>query len=700
MKFKTKLISGYSILLLFMVIIAVVVYVNVNNLVNIQNWVDHTWEVITHGKDIGASVVDQETGVRGYMITGQENYLDPYHAGKANFETLMAEAKDLTSDNPAQITRWNKIEEMADNWDKNVVSQYTKMRQDANEGAEAVSAFREIQSEIIGKQIFDILRQGLGRMDDKFRTAGNLEGRYIYMNILMDMVNQETGQRGFLLTGLEESLAPFYTGMEQFPIHLEELRNLINRGRGSGVRLNDVAEIETLAAEWKNKAAIPEIEARWAVAQSKADMDDIAALVNQGLGKADMDGIRAKIAEVIGVEQELISVRAQEAADTAMLTILITIIGSVAAIIAGITIALFIVAGITKQLGGEPVIIENITKRISNGDLTIEFDNDNKRETGIYAAMKKMTFNLTEIVGSVVEAANSVSAGSEQLSSTSQGMSQGATEQAASAEEVSSSMEEMSSNIKRNAENAMQTEKTATKSAKDAEEGGQAVTETVAAMKEIASKINIIEEIARQTNLLALNASIEAARAGELGKGFAVVAAEVGKLADRSQNAAGEISELAVSSVDVAEKAGETIEKMIPDIKQTADLIQEISAASNEQNSGAEQINSAIMQLDKVIQQNASSTEQSASMAEELSSQAIQLQDTMSFFTIDNKDHIRRKLPANTQRTAKSNRPAAISDRTVNALPAGNSRTGITLALDEKDAKGSADPIDKDYEEY
>ena len=193
-------------------------------------------------------------------------------------------------------------------------------------------------------------------------------------------------------------------------------------------------------------------------------------------------------------------------------------------------------------------------------------------------------------------------------------------------------MEEMVSTIKQNADNAQQTDKIANKSAKDAQESGQSVVEAVAAMKEIASKISIIEEIARQTNLLALNAAIEAARAGEHGKGFAVVAAEVRKLAERSQKAAGEINQLSGTTVKVSEKAGEMLDKLVPDIQKTAELVQEITAASKEQDTGAEQINKALLQLEKVIQQNASASEEMASTTEELTGQSDQLMSALGFF--------------------------------------------------------------------
>ena len=258
-------------------------------------------------------------------------------------------------------------------------------------------------------------------------------------------------------------------------------------------------------------------------------------------------------------------------------------------------------------------------REVAGGNLMVDLKERSANDE-LMKSLIAMVRQLTSVVSEVKAAADNVAAGSLEMSSGAEVLSQGASEQAAAAEEASSSMEQMTSNIRQNAENARQTDKIANKAAEDAQVGGKAVAETVAAMRDIAGKITIIEEIARQTNMLALNAAIEAARAGEHGKGFAVVASEVRKLAERSQQAAREISELSASSVDVAERAGEMLGKILPDIQKTAELVQEINAASKEQDTGAEQINKAIQQLDQVIQQNASAAEEMASTSEELSS--------------------------------------------------------------------------------
>ncbi|MDA9435726.1 methyl-accepting chemotaxis protein [Bradyrhizobium sp. CCBAU 51627] len=315
-----------------------------------------------------------------------------------------------------------------------------------------------------------------------------------------------------------------------------------------------------------------------------------------------------------------------------------------------------------------------VANAIAQGNLTVEATPLSDKDT-LGLALERMVEKLRQIVSEALTAAQNVSAGSQELSASAEQLSQGATEQASSAEEASSSMEEMASNVKQNADNANQTEKIAAQSAKDAEASGAAVGRAVNAMQTIAEKITIVQEIARQTDLLALNAAVEAARAGEHGKGFAVVASEVRKLAERSQAAAAEIGTLSGETVKVAQDAGAMLAKLVPDIKKTAELVEEITAACREQDVGSAQINQAIQQLDKVGQQNASASEQVSSTSEELASQAEQLQATIAYFRIEQSgkeqaaaptDRAVTQLRAKAAQMAAADRPA----RKVQAKPA------------------------------
>jgi methyl-accepting chemotaxis protein len=345
-----------------------------------------------------------------------------------------------------------------------------------------------------------------------------------------------------------------------------------------------------------------------------------------------------------------------------------------------------------------------IADQIANGDLTVTPKPLSGKDT-LGLSLESMVERLRGVVADALSAANNVSSGSQELSASSEQLSQGATEQASSAEEASASMEEMASNIKQNADNAAQTEKIARQSSKDAEASGLAVGRAVTAMRTIAEKISIVQEIARQTDLLALNAAVEAARAGEHGKGFAVVASEVRKLAERSQAAAAEISALSGETVSVATEAGEMLNRLVPDIRKTAELVSEISAACREQDIGASQINEAIQQLDKVTQQNAGASEEMSATSEELAAQAEELQASIAFFRVDSAA-VGRKEPSHADKlrataakmatSAPVKRPAAAPAQRPAPVTAKATRTN-GFALDM--SMGGPDADDADFRE-
>jgi methyl-accepting chemotaxis protein len=464
----------------------------------------------------------------------------------------------------------------------------------------------------------------------------------------------------------------------QLETRLEELKGMSDE-KGAEI-------LEGFSQKWKDYLVVNERIKHLGV-DVKTDSANAAAVVlsmNEGTQTSqEAIALINKIVQKNEKELDRIKAETEEKYKSGQTNMMIVM----AAIVAlSFAISLWIISSIASSIEKA----RNSLKAVSEGDLTVKIENTSNDEIGDLVDQLRISVDrIKEVISFVVNAAENIASASQQMSSSSQQMSQGSTEQAASAEEVSSSMEEMVSNIQQNTDNSQQTEKIALKASDDISQGSIAVNQTVTSMKEIAGKVTIIEEIARQTNLLALNAAVEAARAGEQGKGFAVVAAEVRKLAERSQFAANEINNLSASSVSVAEKSGKLLMEIVPDIQKTARLVQEISAASIEQNTGADQVNNAIQQLNQVIQQNAATAEEMAASSEELASQAEQLQQTISFFKIE-----RTHVQTTAKKAVRHNNPGKAVFTNLPEKNKTNATGGFNLNL----KKNGKDMMDDEFE--
>jgi len=678
-----KLGSGFALLIVFTVAVAIVGYMGLGGMMSRSSKMDAV-------NAISDTITNARMNMLNYIATNDSGRLEALHkqlvGARENAQALKPSLTD-----PRNRERMDAIIAAVTSYEAGLTHRLeSEKARDANLKAvvEAATALQK-SAEDLAKNESEVMAKVSGQGGEALIKAASVQHK-------VEVLVQQ-----FLRSRIEVLYYLWKGDKNRMDAAKGILEGVISAGR----------DLQPVVATAEERVLLSDIVARAETYKNRLD-----GFVQATDGMAALTTAMSTTAEKAGtVAKEAVDVQRSSMASEARTANLVNIGVALAAIILGVIFAIIItraiIVGVSKAIavaeamshgdlsveitvsGADEIgkllaamqrMIDaernaaDIAGRLAEGDLTVSVTTRSDKDV-LLLSIAEMVDRLREVVGEVQSGAENVASGSEEMSASAQSLSQGATEQASAVEESSSAMEEMTSSISQNADNASQTESIAVKAAGDARESGQAVTQAVTAMKEIAGKISIIEEIARQTDLLALNAAVEAARAGEHGRGFAVVASEVRKLAERSQSAASEITELSRSSTSVAARAGDLLGKLVPDIQKTADLVQEINAASQEQATGAKQVNKALQQLDQVIQQNASAAEELASTSEELSAQAEQLQASVGFFHLDAVIRPTKAIaPAARKSAAGQRRPPAKS------LPARPKKEdSISLDLDD-----------------
>jgi len=641
---KAKILIGNLVTLTFLVVIGLVCFKSIRGLENTNGWVDHTHTVIKEAMEVEAAAVDMETGMRGFLLAGQEEFLEPYNSGNRRFYGLIDELKKTVSDNPAQVTLLGEIEGTISDWKRNVTEKNIELRREIGDSATLIDLGREV-GKAKGKKYFDRFRDQIATFIEReevllkkrketlsqsydineVRDAGNWVSHTYNVigkanEILASAVDMETGARGFLLAGKEEFLEPYNAGGRNFDRLVSELKTTVS---DNPAQVSLLSEIEVTIDSWKADVIEPNIQLRRDIGNSKT-MVDMAAVVGKAEGKQYFDAFREKIKTFRDREDVLMKQRQEAAAEMVSNTIFS---------LTAVTIIAVIVSLIISWVVSSSIIVP--FKNICRG-----------LERFSSAELKKLSSAFNEVVRKMSASANKVSSISNNMMSVSTNLSQISNHQASSVEETSASTEEISGMVRQNVKAAEESKDLSNQmgdklmSLNDAmgliSESNEKIIDLVKIIAEIGEKTQIIDEIVFQTKLLSFNASVEAERAGEHGRGFAVVAQEVGNLAQMSGKAANDISSIVKQSVNEAEtiakensKRVEDGTKMVSDTREQSSVVakaaNDIAQGSNEQARGVMEVSKAIESINKTTQHAASIADQASSSSKDLTVQSSDL---------------------------------------------------------------------------